>query len=129
MRPDRWQQIDQLFHLALAVEPHRRASFLAQECASDQSLCTEVEALIASHEQAEDFIEIPASDLAAELLAKDQTELVAGQSIGPYEIISALGTGGMGEVYLALDTRLVLYFSISVNAGAQAWLPPKAKGL
>jgi len=106
MQPERWQQIDQLFHLALAQEANGRAKFLAEECVGDDSLRTEVEALIASHEQAQSFIENPASDLAAEILAKGEHGLIAGQAIGPYKIVSTLGTGGMGEVYLAHDTRL-----------------------
>ena len=92
MQPERWLQIDQLFHSALEQEPNRRVAFLQQECGGNESLRREVEALIASHEQAEDFIEIPASDIAAELLAKGQTELVAGQSIGPYEITETKGS-------------------------------------
>jgi serine/threonine protein kinase/Tol biopolymer transport system component len=106
MQPERWQQIDQLFHSALELEPNRRAAFLAQECADDESLRIEVESLLASHEQAHDFIETPASDLAAAILAKGQIGLVAGQAVGSYKIVSVLGVGGMGEVYLAKDTRL-----------------------
>src|SRR5256885_16865916 len=101
MHPERWQQIDQLFHSALGQEPNRRAAFLVRECAGDESLRSEVEALISSHEQAESFIETPASDLAAELLAKGQTGLAAGQAVGPYRIVSVPGGGGVGEVYLA----------------------------
>jgi serine/threonine protein kinase/Tol biopolymer transport system component len=106
MQPDRWQQIDQLFHLALEREPAQRAVFLEQACSGDESLRSEIEALISSHEQADSFIETPASDLAAELLAKGQAGLVVGQLVGHYEIVSVLGAGGMGEVYLAHDSRL-----------------------
>ncbi len=106
MQAERWQQIDQLFHLALAQEANRRADFLAEECDGDDSLRTDVEALIASHEQAQSFIERPASDLAAEILAQGEHGLIAGQAVGSYEIVSTLGVGGMGEVYLAQDMRL-----------------------
>lgn len=106
MQPERWQLIDQLFHKTLNQPRDQRNEFLAEACAGDEVLRKEVEALVASHEDAEDFIEAPASALAAELLAKAQTVLSAGDSIGSYSIRSVLGIGGMGEVYLAQDKRL-----------------------
>src|SRR5437764_5160899 len=118
MQPERWRQIDQLFHLALDKQRDERELFLAGFCAGDQILQKEVEELILSHEQAEEFLESPASDLAAELLAKGQSGLKLGEKIGPYEIQSVLGIGGMGEVYLATDTRLARRVALKL-------LPPR----
>jgi eukaryotic-like serine/threonine-protein kinase len=105
MDPERWQQIDQLFHSALKCEPAARATFL-QACIEDEALRHEVASLVESHEQSNSFIEEPATDLAAELLAGEVEALAAGQVVGPYKIVSLLGQGGMGEVYLAQDQRL-----------------------
>ena len=106
MTPERWQQIDQLFHEALAHEPVQRATFLARVCANDQPLRAEVESLIFAHEDGKGFIEAPAGDLAAALLSTRKPRFAAGQLIGAYKIVSELGSGGMGEVYLAIDTKL-----------------------
>ncbi|HEX4901156.1 MAG TPA: serine/threonine-protein kinase, partial [Pyrinomonadaceae bacterium] len=106
MTPERWQEIKQLFNAALEHEPAGRLAFLAQASGNDESLRQEVASLLESLEQATDFIETPASDLAAELLARGQTGLVSGQMVGPFRISDVIAAGGMGEVYLADDTRL-----------------------
>jgi serine/threonine protein kinase/Tfp pilus assembly protein PilF len=106
MTPEHWEQIKRQFHAALEYEPAERAAFLARECAGDGPLRHELESLLASHERAKNFIETPASDVAAALLSEDKHGLVAGQTVGPYKIAGVLATGGMGEVYLADDARL-----------------------
>ena len=106
MKPESWQQLDRLFHSALAHQPSERAAFLDEACGGDDSLHKQVEALLAAHVEAGSFIERPAIEVAARFVASDQNELAAGQQMGHYQIVSQLGVGGMGEVYLAEDTTL-----------------------
>ncbi len=103
MTPERWQRIKPLLQSALERDPGERSAFLAAECAGDQALRKDVESLISSHEQAGDFIEAPALEVMAGSLADDQ---VVGRNLGPYAVSARLGAGGMGEVYLAEDSRL-----------------------
>ena len=106
MQAERWQQLDQLFHSALQLQPGERAALLDKECAGDEGLRRECETLLAAHEEAGSFIEKPALNAEAWTIAEDQNRLSVGQTIGHYRIISQLGAGGMGEVYLAEDAML-----------------------
>lgn len=106
MTPERWQEIDQLFHLAREHDSTVRAAFLAHACNGDESLRQEVESLVRCHQESEDFIDEPAIDLAAEFFAGSENQLPTGRFVGHYRIVSLLGQGGMGEVYLAEDVSL-----------------------
>jgi eukaryotic-like serine/threonine-protein kinase len=106
MSPERWQQVKAIFNSAIAYRPEERSSFISQACSGDEILRSEVEALIASHEQSGSFIDKPAFEAAASLLASDRSELTPGQTVASYEVVSFISRGGMGEVYLAEDKRL-----------------------
>ena len=107
MKAERWKEVERLYHDTLERRPEERAAYLADVCSQDEALRREVESLLSYQAESEDFIESPALDVAAKMIARDTgTSVVVGQSINQYTIISQIGAGGMGEVYLAEDTRL-----------------------
>lgn len=105
MTPERWLRIKELFHAVLAHSPSERTAFLAAECGVDESLRKEVVSLLAGHEKDGSFIDSPTYPAAA-LMRVTQQELQVGQEVGRYKVFSTLGKGGMGEVYLAQDSKL-----------------------
>jgi serine/threonine protein kinase/Flp pilus assembly protein TadD len=104
MTPERWQQLKQIFQSALERNPAERSAFLSQACANDPELRSEVESLIASDDQVGDSIEAIAAEAATEMLANDRA--IVGKRIGRYQVLSHIGRGGMGEVFLAQDASL-----------------------
>jgi serine/threonine protein kinase/tetratricopeptide (TPR) repeat protein len=106
MNPERWRQLEELFHAALEREPPQRASFVAEVCGSDDDLRHELESMLDHHGQAKSFVESPAYEMAAESIIKDHIDELIGKTLGSYQIVDQLGKGGMGIVYLATDQKL-----------------------
>ena len=103
MTDPRWSTVDGLFEAALSRAPSERSAFLDEACAGDETLRREVESLLAHDRDARGFLEAP----AVELVEDTGSDLsLVGRQFGSHRIVGLLGSGGMGEVYRAHDTKL-----------------------
>jgi len=101
MRHRNWPRVEELYHAALEKPPAEREAFLADVCGPDEALRREVRSLLGYEREADRLMEQPAASAVMQRLA-----VVRGTRLGPYEVGGLIGSGGMGEVYRARDTRL-----------------------
>jgi serine/threonine protein kinase len=111
--PEHWR-VKQLFQSALERASDERAAYLQEACAGDEALRREVESLLSSEKAVDGFLERPALDAATKMFSEDPSQSLIGRQMGPYQVLSLVGAGGMGEVYQAHDTKLGRNVAIKV---------------
>jgi Tol biopolymer transport system component/serine/threonine protein kinase len=112
---DRWRRVEEIFHAALQCSADERPAFLTHACAGDDNLRREVESLLAYDRTGGDALASPALG-AAYGYPQDIHRSLAGQVLGSYQIAGRIGSGGMGEVYLAQDLRLSRRVAVKIIA-------------
>ena len=118
MNPAAWRKVDELFHTALALPPTERDRYLEDACAGDTALRGHVMALLARAEESGDLLPV---DIGGAFAALSGSDLQPGDTVGVYRIEGPAGTGGVGRIYAAQDTRLGRKVALKFLASHHIW--------
>ena len=103
---EHWTTVKRIHQSALEKDPSERAAFVTASCGGDETVLRDVQSLLSYEADAESFLERPAIDVARGSSSEPYENTLAGRTLSHYQVVSLLGAGGMGEVYLARDPRL-----------------------
>jgi serine/threonine protein kinase len=122
---EHWTTVKRIHQDALEKDPAARAAFVRASCGGDETMLRDVQSLLSYEADAESFLERPAMDLARESSSEPPENTLAGRTLSHYQVVSLLGAGGMGEVYLARDARLDRSVAIKILPGELAADPER----
>ncbi len=122
---DRWATVKHIHQSALDRDPSERAAFVDESCGGDETLRREVQSLLMYATEAESFLERPAVDVAPTGPSAPGETALVGRTVSHYQVLSLLGAGGMGEVYLARDPRLDRTVALKILPGDLASDPDR----
>ncbi len=117
---DHWTMVKRIHQSALDIDPSERAAFVDSTCGGDEALCREVQSLLTYAAEAESFLERPAVDIAPTPPGESHEATLVGRTLSHYQVLSLLGAGGMGDVYLARDPRLDRTVALKILPGELA---------
>ena len=124
---DHWTTVKRIHQSALDKDPSARAAFVRASCGGDETVLRDVQSLLSYEADAESFLERPAMDVARGSSSEPHENTLAGTSLSHYQVVSLLGAGGMGEVYLARDRRLDRTVAIKILPGDLAGDPERVQ--
>ena len=114
MTSEHWRKAKEIFNAAIEQPVAERSRFLAAACAGDEALQREIENLLKANDETGSFMKPPFENLAV-ALSGESLRFSAGKVLSHYRIIAPIGAGGMGEVYLAQDTKLERRAALKIN--------------